>query len=234
MDLAAGWLNEQADITGVLTATTLKPGLQTYLRRGAQSLTPAGTTLPAQSGYVVVYVESAQTLPLPAPFDQFYGNVPPLETIRIHGVDYAWIYAAPPTVDRLMSAQFGPGVSLYGVSAPSAPVAGATMHWKLVWNPRAPLPDAPMMFAHLIGSDGVRYAQIDLPFPPDQAGRRYHTQDLPLTIPADVPPGQYSLVIGLYNPIDGQRLPLTSPAAAAPALDGPHALLLDQIMLTGR
>lgn len=49
---------------------------------------------------------------------------------------------------------------------------------------------------------------------------------LALPLPAGLPSGEYRLVIGLYDPQNGQRLPLQSAAAAAPALDGPDALVL--------
>ena len=234
MEQVAAWLNQQPDITGVLTVTTLKTGLQLYLRNGAQTSQPPPGPLPHKSGYVVVYVESAQG-ELPPPFDQFFGHVAPIETIRVHGVDYAWIYVAPPAVDHAVQATFGAQTRLYGVVKPAQPTIGATLNYQLVWNPSQPLPANTMLFAHLIGPGGQRYAQIDLPYLPGAwDSRRYNLTDLPISVPADAPAGEYQLLVGLYNAADGARLPLAAGSIAAPVLDGPHVLLVDTIDLQAR
>ena len=89
-----------------------------------------------------------------------------------------------------------------------------------------------MLFAHLIGLDGQRVAQVDLPYPTSswRVGH-YVTTELPLALPVDAPAGNYRLVIGLYDLSTGQRLALRSSAPADPALDGPDALLLTTIKL---
>jgi hypothetical protein len=61
---------------------------------------------------------------------------------------------------------------------------------------------------------------------------RYLVTELPLAIPADAPPGAVRLVIGLYEPASGQRLPLLEAAALDSAIDGPDALLLAEQPLT--
>ncbi len=231
MNLVADWLNKQPNITGVLTVTTLKIGLQTYLVPGAQSLTPPEGPLPAQSGYVVVYVNDAQGV-LFRPFTDFYGKAEPLEVIRLHGVPYAWIYEAPPTVGRQEDVAFGDAARLYGVTSPQQPAVGQPLLWRLAWQRSANIPAGTMLFAHLIGPDGQRYGQIDLPYPPDGSNpARFQQMELPLATPANAPPGSYRLLVGLYTP-DGQRLP-PSANAADPALDGPNVLVVDQIELAG-
>ena len=67
--------------------------------------------------------------------------------------------------------------------------------------------------------------QIDLP--PIGQCRGHH--QLHGGIPADAPPGVYRLAIGLYEPPNGPRLPLSAAAALDPAIDGPDALMLDEI-----
>ena len=89
-----------------------------------------------------------------------------------------------------------------------------------------------MLFAHLLGPDGRRYAQVDLPYPTSQwQPGRYSTTELPLAIPADVPLGKLRLVIGLYDPASGRRLRLGGDALD-PAIDGPDVLLLVEQPLT--
>jgi 4-amino-4-deoxy-L-arabinose transferase-like glycosyltransferase len=231
MQLVAAWLNEQPDITGVVTISPMVPSLQPYLRRGAQAIDPLGGPLPEKAGYAVIYGRLAQRERMVAPFDQFYGRAAPLQVITIHGVDYAWIYQVPPAIQQPRPASFGPAIELRGLAGDSAR-RGQTLALKLSWNVRSRVAADYMLFAHLIGPDQRRYAQIDLPYPTSewQPGR-YPTSDLPIAIPADAPAGVYQLSIGLYDLSSGQRLPLSAADRLDPAIDGPDALLLTQFEL---
>jgi hypothetical protein len=200
------------------------------MRDGAQAVA-ASERLPDRTGYVVVYVRSTQGFVWP-PFDQFYPGAVPLHVVQIHGVDYAWIYQAPPPVTQPRPADFGDRIHLRGqiwdgVAKPSEPLA-----FKLSWEVRAPPLADYMLFAHLIGADGRRVAQVDLPYPTSgwRAGH-YVTTDLPLALPADAPAGSYRLVIGLYDPVSGQRLALRAGEPIDPALDGPDALVLTEVRI---
>lgn len=229
-DLAAEWLNRQADITGVVTTSPMTEVLQPYLRRGAQASYPESGALPANAGYVVVYVRQIQDGELPPPFDQFYERRAPLETIRIHGVEYAWIYRAPPPVAQARPADFGDAISLRGFSQSGAAQRGDQITLRLAWEARAAPPANYSLFAHLIGPDGQRYAQIDLPYPTSQwRTGQFTSTDLPIGLPAQAPAGTYRLLIGLYDPATGQRIPATG--ASDPALDGPNAVVLTQFTL---
>jgi hypothetical protein len=215
----------------VVTISPMVPSLQPYLRRGAQALDPLGGPLPEKAGYAVIYGRQAQRERMVAPFDQFYGRATPLRVINIHGVDYAWIYQVPPPVQQLRPASFGPAIELRGLAAGGAE-RGQTLTLNLSWNVRTRVSADYMLFAHLLGPDNQRYAQIDLPYSTSawQPGR-YVTTELPIAIPADAPAGAYRLSIGLYDLASGQRLPLSASDRIDPALDGPDALLLTQIEL---
>jgi hypothetical protein len=228
LEQAADWLNQQPDITGVRVATTQPGALQPYMRDGAQAVA-ASDQLPDHTGYLVVYVRSTQGLVWP-PFDQFYPAAAPLYVVQIHGVDYAWIYQAPPPITQPQPADFGDQIHLRGLSWNSDVRPGQPLAIQLAWQVRAPPPADYTLFAHLIGPDGQRVAQVDLPYPTSswRVGR-YATTELPLALPADAPAGTYRLVIGLYNPSNGQRLALHSSAPVDPALDGPDALVLTEV-----
>lgn len=228
LEQAAAWLNAQPDITGVRVATTQPGALQPYMRDGAQAVA-ASDQLPDHTGYLVVYVRSTQGLVWP-PFDQFYPAAAPLHVVQIHGVDYAWIYQAPPPITQPQPADFGDQIQLRGLRWDGAAKPGQPLALQLAWQVRAPPPADYMLFAHLLGPDGKRVAQVDLPYPTSgwRAGR-YPTTDLPLALPADAPAGTYRLVIGLYDPSNGQRLALHAAAPLDPALDGPDALLLTEV-----
>jgi hypothetical protein len=231
LEQVAAWLNDQPDITGVTTITPLASSIQPYLREGADAIdVRAAPQLPANAGYVVVYINRAQKVPLDPPLDQFYGVVPPLHIVQLKGLPYAWIYHAPPAMATQRTVDFGDALRLHGLSM-SAVERGQPLTVQLAWLKRAESASDYVLFAHLIGPDGQRVAQVDIPYPVSawQPGR-YERTEVPLALPADAPAGQYRLMIGLYDPATGQRLPLGS-AAADPALNGPDALLLTEFDL---
>jgi len=230
LEQAADWLNAQPDITGVRVATTQPGALQPYMRDGAQAVA-ASEQLPDHTGYLVVYVRSTQGLVWP-PFDQFYPAAVPLHVVQIHGVDYAWIYQAPPSITQPQPADFGDQIHLRGLRWDGVAKPGQPLAFQLAWQVRAPPLADYMLFAHLIDPDGRRVAQVDLPYP--TSGWRpgyYTTTDLPLTLPVDMPGGIYRLVIGLYDPSNGQRLALRAAAPIDSALDGPDALMLTEVQI---
>ncbi len=181
---------------------------------------------------MVVYIRQVQDGATVPPFAQFYGPAVPLHVVNIHGVDYAWIYQAPPPLGQQLLAGFGPAIQLYGFDQASPLTPGQQLTLSLAWQMRAPHSAETMLFAHLIGPDGQRYAQVDLPLPANQwQPGRFMRSELPLAIPADAPAGAYRLTIGLYEPTSGQRLPVAAATPIDPALDGPDALLLAEFML---
>jgi hypothetical protein len=230
LEQAAAWLNQQPDITGVLVASTNVPTLQPYLRPGAQSVTPSAA-LPDRTGYVVVYIADVQGDTVWPPFDLFYRKQTPVKTVAINGVDYVWIYQVPPAVAQPRPAAFAGQLELRGFERGAEARPGQLLRYKLFWKTLAP-PPAPMIFAHLLDANGKRYAQADLPIATEQwQAQRFYATELGLPLPADVPPGCYQLIVGLYDPATQQRLPIATDIPIAPALDGPDALPLDELCL---
>jgi hypothetical protein len=235
IEQVADWLNQQPDIEGVRVATTLRKPLQPYLRDGGQVFTPAGERLAANVGYVVVYVRHPQRTMLGPPFDQFYPEQTPLHTVTIHGVDYAWIYQVPPPIAQRLSVPFDGGalrLTGYALAQEDLRATGQLM-LTVQWQARQPLAANYLLFVHLLDAQGQRITQADVsPAGPDaptslwQPGR-YYSWAHPLPVPADLPPGNYWLALGLYDPASGARLPLAAPMPPdAPPGAGDDALLL--------
>jgi hypothetical protein len=232
MDQVAAWLNQQPDITGVLTASTQPDTLQPYMRRGAQVAVLREPVLPAKAGYAVVYIRDVQDGAVQAPFDQFYRRVPPVHTVSLYGVEYAWIYQVPPAVSQPRLADFGAAIHLRGFGLRDGDTSSRSANIKLYWEMRADVVQNYTLFVHVIGPGGQRYLQLDLPYPTSTwPAHRFQTTDLPLALPADTPPGRYDVIVGLYDPATGQRLPVQAADATDPALDGPNAILLTRIDL---
>lgn len=236
LELTADWLNQQPDITGVTVATTLVDPLQRYLRPGAQSYT-LGETRPfdPHTGYVVVYVRSVQDGAARPPFDQFYGKVPPLHVVMVHGVPYAWIYQMPPAVGMKREAQFGSALELRGFDGSVQAKPGSAIQLKLDWAVHSVPQQQLMIFAHVLDRDSKVRAQVDLPLSTaDWRANGFAATNVQVPLPADLAGGTYQLVIGVYDAATGQRLPLTTASATDRAQDGPDALNLTEIHVANR
>lgn len=128
---------------------------------------------------------------------------------------------APPAV-RPSGARLGEAITLagYGLSADRAR-PGETLLVQLDWQTDAPLAKRYKAFVQLLNADGVLVAQRDgepgggsLPTDSWQPGVRIADRH-GLAIPADLPPGEYRLIAGLYDAAyPYARLPVTGAPAA--------------------
>jgi len=233
LDQVAAWLNQQPDITGVKVAAEMVKSLQPYLRPGAQAFTPRPSLPLAKVGYVVVYLAQAQGT-LFAPFNEFYRQTEPLHVVKIHGVDYAWIYQFPPPVANPFVADFGKSIHLRGFEAQGESKPGQNLNFKLFWQAKEKIALNYWLFVHLIDAKGKVHSQLDLPLlTRDWEKWRYLTTEFTLALPKDAPPGEYQVGIGWYDEANGQRLPFTLPShpPSAPLSESANMLLLTQIVL---
>jgi len=90
----------------------------------------------------------------------------------------------------------------------------------LVWGPTAPIDHRYKVFVHLLNDQGVVVSQhdgepsagarpTDAWQPGDQVTDRHG-----LLLPADLPPGDYQIVVGLYPAEGGDRLPACDPGSS--------------------
>jgi hypothetical protein len=235
----ADWLNQQPDITGVTVASTMGRSLQPYLRHGAQRVQPEDGRLPADAGYLVVYLRDVQRgVPLP-PLDEYYPAQTPIYTATIHSVPYAWIYQVAPPLANPLAAQFGAGLHLRGYALDSSELRSAgRLLLTLQWQAQATPAHDYLVFAHVLDETGQRVGQADFaPAGPQQPTstwqpQRVYTWQNPLPVPADLPAGDYWLALGLYDPQSMARLPLhtatetAEPPAGVDRVDDGSTLLL--------
>ena len=134
-------------------------------------------------------------------------------------------------VEKPLATNFGPNLHLRSAARATTESGARWLRYRLFWTAR----DAPkrdyMMFAHLLATDGTRVAQVDLPLATSgwQAQQLYTTM-LSLPLPPDLPPGDYRLFMGVYNPETGERLPLSA-ADPGDGAAGADALLLSTVRL---
>jgi hypothetical protein len=141
---------------------------------------------------------------------------------------------APPP--HPFSAQLGDSIQLTGYDLTQSPISNlqSPITVALYWHSTALLPTDYTVFTQLIGPDGQVWAQWDNP---PQAGRYPTTawaeQDsvvdrYTLTLRDGAPPGEYRLLVGMYDPATSQRLPAAINGQPQPN----NAILLTTLSLT--
>ncbi len=113
---------------------------------------------------------------------------------------------------RPVGANFGGQIRLVGYDLPTGATveAGQSLPLALYWETLAAPGQDLTLFIHLV-NDGEQAAGFDGPpqFPTRYWQPGYTLIDSRLlSLPADLPPGQYTLLIGWYNPDGLARLPL--------------------------
>jgi hypothetical protein len=122
---------------------------------------------------------------------------------------------ARPTVDGAVTASFEDGIRLTGYGLSSNPVApGAAWCVVLEWEADATPSTAYTVFVHIRDADGAVRAQNDqgpsggtrptFTWTPGETVEDAHG----IILPADLPPGEYALHVGLYRADNGERLPI--------------------------
>jgi hypothetical protein len=226
MEQVGAWLRTRPDLTRSPVMSWDPRTLEPFVPVRVVELNEIHAAEPAS--YAVRYVRGFQRTP-DAPAYVFAQQTPPLYTVRIHGIDYAQVHQPVRPFTRPVGAVFGEGLRLHGFSQSRA---GNSLVLTLSWGVRADQPGGWFCFVHVLDADGHRVAQVDTPidgglFPRWERGQQFGGP-LPLALPPDLPAGDYRVVVGVYRPSDGQRLPLSQSETPPlpPEVDGPHALRL--------
>lgn len=130
----------------------------------------------------------------------------------------AWI-ASPADASQAatqLDARFGDAVGLAGADVTAQARAGQALPFTLTWQAAATPETDFSVFAHLLDGAGEKVAQLDWQ-PHDAWGPRPMTTWLSgetladtqtLTLPATLPAGEYTLIVGVYDWQTGARLPV--------------------------
>ena len=127
-----------------------------------------------------------------------------------------------PAIEHPLPAQFGQEIELLGYDlARKEYKAGEVIPLRLYWRAQAAIPGDYKVFVHLAGEGAQILAQDDSA--PDQWRRPttgWQPQEViadnhDLALPAAVPPGQWNLWVGMYDPATMQRLPVHDETGAS-------------------
>ncbi len=242
----AEWLNARPDSKSVVTVSRLNDLLNPYLDEYVHARRDDDGQLPEKAGYLMVYYRHAQWGQLPAPYNWYHGHAVPLYKVTIHGVDYAWIYQVPRAMPHALKANFGSAMGIHGYGLDTSAVrSSGVLTLTMQWHVAAPIAEDYNLFVHVLNDDGERVGQLDVqlrdPHEPTSAWQagRFVWWVHPVMVPADMPPGRYRVVLGVYRPQDFSRLPLTLDAEwqaehdmwQGKLDDGAHALFLKPVQI---
>ncbi len=223
------WLQQRPDVAQSPVLTADPRTLEAFVPSRVTYLNNTGIAQPAS--YAVRYIRNTQRQEA-WPAQQFVSQAPPLFTFEKYGIPYATVHQPPRPFTIPVDATFGDGLHLRGYSL--APLE-TTLVLTPSWNVQTDQAGGWYLFVHLLAPNGQRVAQVDVPldqglFPTWQAGQQFGSP-LPIGLPADLPPARYRIVLGLYDPASGVRLPLRTGTPLDPAINGADVLELTQIML---
>jgi hypothetical protein len=148
------------------------------------------------------------------PITNRQGRQLPASLTRIKVVPTAWPDQPPPLVDEV---RFGDALLLEGhADVPSAIRAGGAeaLEIKLWWQARDRVDADFAVFVHLVDAAHNIVAQGDgIPvqgrYPTSVWAPGERILDVRrIALPVDLPAGRYGLLVGMYNPTDGSRLPI--------------------------
>jgi len=230
MEQIGAWLRGRPDLKRGPVLSWIPPTLMPFVPASPGVLDLRVPLMTKPSSYAVLYSRSVQRKES-AVAEAYVRQVPPLYTLWMYGIEYASVYQLPRPFDVPLDAQFGDGLHLRGFSQQRD---GSTLTITPSWDIQTDQPGGRFCFLHVLAPDGRRVAQVDAPidqgmFPAWQAGQQFDPP-FPLQLPADLPAGQYRVIMGVYT-LDGGRLPLRSGPAAPADLDGPDTLLVTTLSL---
>jgi 4-amino-4-deoxy-L-arabinose transferase-like glycosyltransferase len=189
-------------------------GAATY----AVPIDPAATTGAYDIVVGIYYLDNFERLPIFDTLGRQAGTQLQLGPIRVHGQP-----APVPPVANPHPASWLDGIGLLGDDvAPNPASPGQKLTLTLYWSARARPSADYTVFVHLLDGSGHVVAQADAP---PQDGRNptslWDNGDTiadphELALDRNLPPGSYSLEIGLYQPGNGQRLAVATDGSNRP------------------
>ena len=241
------WQRRQAGPAPFTLALELRQGAQAWRRQAMRPLSPAYPPEQWETGEVVREQWPA-LLPSQAPAGRYelalvIGQgagqpeiVAPLGAITIrvrpHRVDLpqpqfprdvTWSDPTHQPVVRLLGydRQLARAATVSAATVPP----GGTLALTLYWQALAEMDTAYKVFIHFVDENGQIRAQEDHPplngdapttswLPGEVLEDPYH-----ISLPADLPPGRYSLRAGLYDPVTGRRLAVIEGHGAADSIE---------------
>jgi 4-amino-4-deoxy-L-arabinose transferase-like glycosyltransferase len=216
LDQAASYLNHVPDASQKTVAAWYSFQFAPFFK--GQSVDLASNEPALTSDYTVFYLNQVQRGFPSQELLAYFKDRQPLHTVRLGGLDYAWIYAGPvlsvqpPTqVQHPVEAVLGGAVRLigYGVSEESM-AADDSLTVTLYWQSLSPIREDYNVYIRLVDDAGNVWGQVDrLPLgglwrTDDWQPGTYIRDEYRMQLRPGTPPGVYSLDVAMYSFASGE------------------------------
>ncbi len=204
-----GWLGEGGEVAGQSPSRALVAGFDTALWE------PADRWRGVHTVYVPGVLESGRCTVILQLLDA--GDDPLGDPVTLGQME---VTAPPRSFERpVMMAESGAiwqnGITLIGYDLPDPSAASGDLPLTLYWQPQAQIDRSLKVFVHLVDASGEIVSQQDqVPASADRPTTGWAPGEViadryALPLPDNLPPGDYMLRIGWYDPLTGERLSLT-------------------------
>jgi 4-amino-4-deoxy-L-arabinose transferase-like glycosyltransferase len=200
--------------------------------------------VPGHVHYGVLYINQIQRNIKADIFPHLRKRGALVHTVRIHGIDYAYVYQMRQPRQHTIAATFGPAVQLMGYDVdPSAVRSSGILTLTLQWQTQQEMDHNYALFVHVFDETGAQVGQTDVPpggpFQPTSKWESNRYIDWIHRVPVwgeRSETEQLYVTLGLYDSETRKRLPLSiqhrPDQPEPPAIDdGANALLLNPIAL---
>ena len=191
LEQAAHWLSEQPDAETASVVAWYRTGPISYFYQSQKPFldfdNPAFWT---DADYAVTYINQWQRRLPAAQITDRLAALAPLHTVQLHGIDYVRIYAAADLFPPVGEQGVWPTVQIVKIRHAPATDAGATLPIRI--SARGQTDGSRHVSIRLVDGQEAVLSQADRPLLADTR--------LALDIPADTPPGSYTLAAVVYDP----------------------------------
>jgi hypothetical protein len=234
LDQAARYLNLKEDAADLKVTSEFGEGFapffvgetQPWREKDDSDITPWYTT-----DYAVLYIGELQTNTPNEGTVKYFRSLEPQHTVRLNGIEYAWIYETPEYIpDEAVAAQqakrvqFGDSILFLGYDLEFRDVADDEIKVNLYWQCLRAMKESYLVYLKLVNNVYHIWGQVDgiplggqLPTNRWQEGRvvrdRWEIEALPGT-----PPGAYQIEVILY---DAEKQQALEPTEGGQLLLGP-------------
>jgi hypothetical protein len=200
MEQAAAWLNARPNAAGLRVSSWYGDMMDAYLRPQSSSFSSNGKGQ-LQADYVVFYINQVQRQkPNPATVAYFMKEKPAFQ-VDYQGTPYVWVFVAP----AMESAPGSPKIEGrarwlgYKWQPPAPQRGGDTAGLTLFMNTLGDLPPNETFAVALAAADGALWGRWQ-----STGGAAWQPHAIVewsgrLTLPPDVPPGEYQLIVRLLD-----------------------------------
>ncbi len=198
LEQAAQWLSEQPGSEDASVVAWYRTGPISYYYQSQKPFldfdNPAFWT---EADYAVTYINQWQRQLPEALITDRLASIPPLHTVQLHGVDYVRIYDATNLFPTVGEPGIWPTVQIEKIR--HAPVAKSDSQLPIRLSVQGQTDGSRHVSVRLVDAQGTVLSQADNPLLADTG--------LSLAIPAETPPGTYTLAAVVYDPLTLASIP---------------------------